>query len=114
MVALGVWLAFSFRRSEAKRGKLVFNLAASLAESGRHEDACFHYAVAANAGHEPELCRRRIRELWSSYGPFDFSEQLQKIKSESCRYESCGEGFYHITVSDIRRWVGETNNEKAT
>jgi hypothetical protein len=48
---------FRFKKSEAKRGKFVFELATSFEESGQYEDACFHYAVAANTGYQTGLCR---------------------------------------------------------
>ena len=98
---------FRFKKSEAKRGRLVFDQAASLEASGNYEDACFHYAVAANAGYQAKLCRKKIKNLWNAHGPFLFSEQLQKLKAEYCPDASCGEGFHHITVSDIHKWVKE-------
>ncbi|MGA1870767.1 MAG: hypothetical protein ACMUJM_19705 [bacterium] len=56
--------------------------------------------------YESKLCRKKVKDLWSSYGPFDFSEQSGTIKSEYCTYSSCGQGFHHIIVSDIRKWIG--------
>ena len=115
IVAFLLSFLFWSRRKEAKRGKRIFDLATSLADSKKHENACFHYALAANVGYEPQLCCVKIRELWSSYGPFDFSEQLQRLKSDYLRdhhCESLGKGLHHLTVKDIHRWVGETATEK--
>jgi len=115
IVVFLLFFLFWWRRKESQRGKRIFERAASLEDSNEHEDACFHYALAANAGYEPRLCRVKIRELWSSYGPFDFSEQLQRLKSDYLRNhhcESAGEGIHHLTVRDIHKWVGESTTEK--
>jgi hypothetical protein len=104
-----LWFIIRFKKSETKRGKNVFDEAVSLEESEKFADACFHYAVASNAGYQTEACKRKIRELWRAHGPFDFSEQQKKLQNEFCRDTSCGEGFHHLTVSDIHKWVNEEN-----
>ena len=115
IVVFLLFLLFWSRRKEAKRGKRIFDLATSLADSNKHEDACFHYALAANAGYERRLCRVKIRELWSLHGPFDFSEHLETLKSDYLRDHHCESvvtGLHHLTVRDIHKWVGETATEK--
>jgi hypothetical protein len=106
ILVLLVLFWFWFRRKQIQTGKRFFDHAMSLEDSAEHEDACYHYALAAFAGYEPRLCRTKIRELWSSHGPFDFSVQLQRCKSESApECQSCAEGSHYLTVRTIRRWL---------
>jgi len=105
-----LYLIFRFVKSEDKRGKAVFIEAAHLEESAKFEDACFQYAVAANAGYQAKICKSKIRQLWRSHGPFLFAEQLKKLQEEFCRDTSCGEGLHHLTVADIHKWVKEEND----
>ena len=94
-------------RAGQKGGEALLEAAVSLEQAGEYEEACFRYAVAASRGYQ-EMCRAKIRDLWEAHGPFDFSAQLQKLRSEYCsRCTSCGEGYYHLIVSDIHRWVRE-------
>lgn len=92
---------------ERKRGTRVFEEARLRENSGDFEIACYCYAIAASAGHQPRWCEERIRTLWEDHGPFNFREQLFETAKEYCRYESCGEGFHQITVDHIREIVGE-------
>ena len=105
---------YYWNRKNIKRGKFVFGLAQTMEKENNYEGACFHYAVAANAGHDPNYCHQKIRVLWSEYGPFEFLEQLKELLEEYCKDKSCGEGHYHITVQDIHKIVGVPNNKGAT
>jgi hypothetical protein len=114
VIVLLILFALRFRSGERKRRERVFGLAMAMEESGDFEDACFHYAVAAEAGYESLLCREKIKTLWNSYGPFDFRRQLDKLKKDYCRDESCGTGYHQITVTCIRDVVGENRKKNAT
>jgi hypothetical protein len=107
LLAVVVWFLLRFRSAEAQRGRLFFDLAASREESGKFEDACFHYAIAANAGYRTAWCKNKVKDLWRSHGPFGFVEQLNRLKADYCRHAGCGEGFHQLTVSGIHAWVGE-------
>jgi len=93
--------------SGRKRGRALLDQAISLEEARNYEEACFRYAIAARSGYH-ELCRSKVRALWETYGPFDFSPQLEKLRAEyCCRCTSCGEGYHHLVVSDIQKWLRE-------
>ncbi|HXZ54761.1 MAG TPA: hypothetical protein VEH03_04830 [Burkholderiales bacterium] len=94
-------------RSGKGRGEALLDQAISLEEACNYEEACFRYAIAARSGYL-ELCRIKVRDLWKEHGPFDFSAQLKTLRADYCRCcTSCGEGFYHLVVSDIHEWIGE-------
>ncbi len=97
-----------FLRSERKRGRNVYDIAESLEKEGDYEAACYHYAIALNAGLNQNNCHDKVSKLWEEHGPFEFKKQLKEAKEEVCRYESCGEGAYTLTVSDIHKII-ETN-----
>jgi len=101
------WVVFRSRKSGAKRGKIIFDRAASLERAGNFEDACFHYAVSARSGYQADLSRRKVKELWDAHGPFLFSDQVQKFKKDNCRDACCGEELEHMTISHIHQWVKE-------
>ncbi len=109
LIAIYYW-----RRSEDKRGKYVYGLAKTNEDKRNYEAACFHYAVAANAGYQSRLCHQKVKDLWNTYGPFEFLEQLKELKEEYCRDQSCGEGYFHITVQDIHKIVGLNKDTGAT
>jgi hypothetical protein len=83
-------------RSERKRGKYIYDTATDYEENNDYEAACYYYALAMNAGYDKVLCQNKIRELWQTYGPFDFQKQHQEAKTE---YR--GESTHFLTVSDI-------------
>ncbi len=91
-------------RAGCKRGRFIFDIASHYEKEGDYEAACYFYAEALSAGHNKQFCRGKMLELWKEHGPFDFKKQLEEAKAE-CRYESCGEGAYSLTVSDIHRIV---------
>jgi hypothetical protein len=91
---------------EGKRRKAL-EAAAALEEAGEYEEACFRYAAIAGGAYR-ESCREKVRDLWKTHGPFDFSAQLQRLRAEYCsRCTSCGEGYHHMIVSIIRKWIRE-------
>jgi FtsZ-interacting cell division protein ZipA len=107
-------LALSFWRSERKRGKHAFVEAVANEQSGKFEEACYSYAIAASAGVNSKICLGKIRELWQTHGPFDFSAQHDKVVSEYCYDNSCGEGYNRITIAYIRKIIEYKNPESAT
>jgi len=94
-----------FWRSESRRGRRLFDIARGRELNGEFEEACFYYAAASMAGYQQETCYRKTVELWGSHGPFEFSQVLEQAKQESCRHQSCGEGFCAITVDHVRKIV---------
>jgi hypothetical protein len=100
-------LCFLLFRPGAKRREALLEAAASLEGAGEYEEACFRYAAAAGGAYR-EACREKVRDLWKAHGPFGFSAQLQKLRMEYCSVcTSCGEGYHHLIVSDIHKWVRE-------
>jgi hypothetical protein len=57
-------------------------IAAEKAELKRDfKNATYLYAAALANYYKPsDICRTRIRELWKSYGPFDYYDELEKFK----------------------------------
>lgn len=86
----------------------MYGMATDLEKNEDYAAACFYYAIAMNAGHNKMLCQKKIIELWHQHGPFNFKKQLEEVKAKYCCYESCGEGFHSLTVSDIHKLVGIT------
>ncbi len=105
---------FFWRRSEVKRGEDLFALAKGMEDAGNYEAACFHYAAAANAGHRPQLCRQKVKDLWAGHGPFGFEEQLKETKAEYCRNRSCGEGYHRVTLQSIHGILGIEGDKGAS
>ena len=108
-VGAGVWFVWTERR----RGREVLELGARLEAQGAYEAACFHYAVAVNAGVARAHCEARIRELWEAHGPFLFSDTAEELRAKYCSYESCGEGYHQLTVGDIQRIVGTSRSGRS-
>ncbi|MFH1176479.1 MAG: hypothetical protein V1750_03655 [Acidobacteriota bacterium] len=106
--ALLVW------RGNRRRSIGVFNEAVAHEEADRYEDACYSYAIAAAAGRNSAMCQEKIRELWRRNGPFQFAAQRDHVVSEFCNYESCGEGFHQLVLSDLRKVLGLDANWPAT
>jgi hypothetical protein len=103
---IAAWL---FVRGERVRARSVFALAADLESVGEYEAACFHYAVARNAGAPRSACEVNVRRLWSEQGPFTFRALAEDLPSGYCAYESCGEGYHSVTVADIHCIIGISN-----
>jgi len=93
----------AFLGSELRRGRRVFREAMAHENSGKFEQACYDYAIAMTTGFRRSACRQRIIRLWREHGPFQFSSQHDNELSNFCEYESCGEGFHQIILSDIHR-----------
>ena len=102
-VAIGVW---AFVRGERGRRRSVLALASQLEFRGEYEAACFHYAVAGNAGADRSECETKVRALWAQHGPFDFNGPGVDLRSKYCKYESCAKGYHQLTVGEIDRIVG--------
>lgn len=103
---VGTALIVRLRARERRRAREVFDLATTLEGRGEYESACFHYAVARNAGADPRVCEASIQDLWERKGPFDFASIGATLRATYCRHRSCGEGYHQIIVADIRRLVG--------
>ncbi len=102
IVAAGLFL-YKYMKSERRRGLMLFKAAIAMESKGLYSDACFQYALTAPTGYETKACRDKIKTLWKEHGPFDFTKQMDILKKEYCSsHESCGEGYYQVTVSYIQ------------
>ena len=97
--------AMGFVRTERRRRRAALEVAEHLEARKDYEGACINYAVAAAAGADRITCETKIRALWDAHGPFEFRESAEEMKTDYCRYESCGEGYHRLMVDDIRRIV---------
>ena len=89
-----------------KKSKETFLKASSHEENGKAEEACYTYAIAARQGAREKDCREKIKTLWDRHGPFDFSDCLNKAKSEYLgEGEGHGEGYHEGLVDYIRKVV---------
>lgn len=84
----------------------MFELAQRLEAQGEYEAACFHYAVARNAGANRSACETRIRALWHEYGPFQFRDIGEELRS-------CGQGYHQLTMGDIDRIVRKSQVDRS-
>ena len=103
------WLCLTpiYLARREKRREALLEAATLLEEAGEYEEACFRYAAAAGGAYG-EACREKVKDLWEAHGPFDFSAELQKLRAGYCRCcTSCGEGYHHLIVSDIQKWIKE-------
>ncbi len=94
---LWFWGGFNYRkgrRSEKQR---------------RFKDACYEYAVAIQVS-EPasKECRRRLLSLWARYGPFDYADELRRIRKDDTP-EKCGEAGYYGTLEVLHKIVKKNN-----
>ena len=110
VLALGLllWVA----RGSRKRWAQAPVTATVEDQEGRHESACYHYALARNAGAPADLCEPRIVQLWREHGPFDFAANGSTLEAEYCQHHSCGRGFHELVVGDIRRLVASPIKER--
>jgi hypothetical protein len=97
---------FLFLRSERRRAQAALDRASALEVRGKHEAACFHYAVAASAGAPRDTCEDAIRALWDAHGPFEFGEATEDEGASECRYKSFGAGYRQLMLNDVLRLVG--------
>lgn len=62
----------------------VYRRAKDFEGSGEFEDAVYCYGWALyNYYPRPEDCRGKIRELWATYGPFEFSATREEFAQHS-------------------------------
>jgi len=113
LAVLGVGFTF-WLLNENKRGRAIFREACSEDQADHFERAAFLYAAAAMGGYKRHFCRRRISSLWSEHEPLDFSAERDEIVEDYCRYESCGEGYYQTTVSEVHRIVQQDDSSRNT
>ncbi len=108
IVVVGLFL-YMHKRSEQKRGLILFKEATDMESKGQYANACFQYALTAPTGYKTKACRDKINILWKEHGPFDFTNQLEILKREFCSsHESCGEGYYQVTVSYIQEVIKDS------
>lgn len=86
--------------------------AKKLEKESRYKEACYAYAIALLNGvlvGEKEI-RVKIKKLWSTYGPFDFDEELKKeLDKHGDTPERCAEAGHAATMSIIREIIGESS-----
>jgi hypothetical protein len=104
LLAAHASLIFGLRR-QARWGR-VLALAVTDEEEGRYEAACYHYAIALNAGASSSVCESRIIDLWREHGPFTFGGPGTHLLERYCSHSpACGEGYHVVTVAGILRIV---------
>ena len=89
-----------------KKAKETFLKASRLEDSGKPEDACYIYAIAARQGASSKDCRHKIVSLWSKHGPFNFVGSLEKSLTEfHGQGEGHSEGYHETIVAYINKAV---------
>jgi len=106
------WTAFAlivlFLISAEKFGNKKFSLAKQLENDGKFKDACENYAIAIlNGSTHKKKCKEKVKLLWDKYGPFDYEDELYKIKE--CN-DDCGEAGYHAMMSIIDEITQDDKN----
>ncbi len=92
--------------SESKLGKKHYKQAISFEEEKKYGEACYYYGLAVFKGTKTKLSKEKIKYLWKSYGPFDFSKFLN-ASEEDCKCTSCNRAGHEITVKIIKEIIKE-------
>lgn len=76
-----------------------------LERNGKYKEAVYEYAIAVlNGSIASKSCRKKITSLWKKYGPFDYSDVLEKTKKDYTP-ECCGEAGHTAAMSIIKETV---------
>jgi hypothetical protein len=74
-------------RSWSRTMSTMYQKAKSLEEAGEYKEACYQYAntilAACGSTSFQKDSHKRIRYLWEKFGPFDYNDKAQSIKSKS-------------------------------
>ncbi len=74
----GYWLLSSSNRYNRE----LIQRAREAEETQKYEDAILLYGQALQNYYKPaEMCREKIRKLWTQHGPFDFATARQGIET---------------------------------
>ena len=79
--------------------------ALSLEKQGKYADACLRYLDASHVWNSA-LCKQKIRTLWRSHGPFDFSWKLEEIKKRNDPAAGCDEHALYDSIEWIKKIGG--------
>ena len=90
--------------SENKLGNKHYNNAVVLEDEKKYDEACYFYALAIFKGVNKKISTEKIKNLWQTHGPFDFSKFLIK-SDDKCACSSCDEAGHAITVDLINKIV---------
>lgn len=86
--------------------------AKKLEKEGKYKEACYAYAIVLLNGTlivKKEI-KDKIKNLWFTYGPFDFDEELKKeLDKHGDTPEHCAEAGHAATMSIIREIIGESS-----
>jgi hypothetical protein len=74
-------------RGWSRAMSVMYQKAKSLEEAGEYKEACYQYAntilAACGSTSFQKDAHKRIRYLWEKFGPFDYNDKAQSIKSKS-------------------------------
>ena len=89
-------------------GYLTHRKAQALEKQGNYKEACYVYAIAQlNCLLPSKYARKKIKCIWDKYGPFDYLDELERIRRDGDTPEKCDEAGHFLTMSIIEEIVAK-------
>jgi hypothetical protein len=104
LIPVGMFIFWLFSVGD---GNKKFRKAKILESAKRYKEACYEYAIAIlNGSIFSFVCKKRIKYLWSTHGPFNYDDVLAEMnKTDATQNISCGVAGHAATMSIIKEII---------